>query len=90
MENKKNSSGFSDLSFRNKWMLLIYTTVDHNPVSLNLHPVLKKKPGQNMKEKPSHEPEENASVNFEPNTGSTTLWLQLAAPCRPVKWPCVD
>lgn len=43
-----------------------------------------------MKEKPSHEPEENASVSFEPNTGRTTLWLQLAALCRPVKWRCVD
>lgn len=43
-----------------------------------------------MKEKPPHEPEENASVNFKPNTGSTTLWLQLAALWRPVIWRRVN
>lgn len=46
-----------------------------------------KNAGQNTeKKKPSHEPEQNVSVRFDSHTGSTTLWLQLTALCRPVKW----
>lgn len=40
--------------------------------------------------KKSHEPEEKVSVNFKDNTGRTTLWLQLTALCRPVKWWFID
>lgn len=40
-----------------------------------------------MEEKKKHKPEENVSVNSEPDTSSTTLWLQLTALCRSViRW----
>lgn len=46
-----------------------------------------KNPGPNMEKRNSHKPEENVGVSPEPNTGSTTLWLQLTALCRPGKVP---